>query len=510
MTVKHSMSFLCIVLIIVMFIQCGRKESAQSGESKIIVAYPGDETIFNHEYWGYEATYLMFIPLFDWDEFGDLQPALAERWEHSPDYREWTYYLRKDVRWHDGMPVTAHDIKFSMDMRAKLKGHESAVEVIDDYTCRVIFNRPKDVMNTYDLEAFYPKHLLENLDLEDFYEWDFWSHPVGNGPYRYVRHMPKIMVELEANPEYFRGKPKIDRVVLKFTNNIIPELMSGSIDAAEFFDRSDVLKLKGDDRFRSYYFWANQVTSIYWNHNHPLFRNKEIRRALTMAINRVELSGLLNYPDDVPILDTITTWRQFRKGVYPDPLPNDPDQARKILEKHGWRDTNGDGIREREGKEFHFSALISSSLPGSKESAIYVQDQFRRIGVRMEIQLLDELFIMQRIQTGDFEALFFVVEGTLTHPRYGDAKLFGKESPLGYKNPEIIRLLDMALLEMDPDKLDSIYKKIMPIFVEDMPMTFLLPQVFSTIAHRRIKGLKNLERIFPIGELEHLWIEEKE
>jgi peptide/nickel transport system substrate-binding protein len=316
-------------------------------------------------------------------------------------------------------------------------------------------------------------------------------------------------VEIEANPEYFRGKPKIDRVVLKFTDNIIPELMSGSIDAAEFFDRSDVLKLKGDDRFRSYYSWGNQVTSIYWNHNLPLFRNKEIRRALTMAINRVELSGLLNYPDDVPILDTITTWRQFRQGAYPDPLPNDPDQARKILEKHGWHDTNGDGIREREGKEFHFSASISSSLPGSKESSIYVQDQFRRIGVRMEIQILDVNFIRQRIKTGDFEALFFLISGSLIHPRYGDAKLFGKESPLGYKNPEMIRLLDMALLEMDPDQLDSIYKKIMPIFVGDMPMTFLLPRISSTIAHRRIKGLKNLERIYPIWNLEYLWIEEE-
>jgi peptide/nickel transport system substrate-binding protein len=321
--------------------------------------------------------------------------------------------------------------------------------------------------------------------------------------------MPKIMVELEANPEYFRGKPKIDRVVLKFINNVIPELMSGSIDAVEYFDRSDVPKLKGDNRFRSYYDWANQVTSIYWNHNHPLFRNKEIRRALTMAINRAELSSLLNYPDDVPILDTITTWRQFRQGAYSDPLPNDPDQARKILEKHGWHDTNGDGIREREGKEFRFSAAISSLLQGSKESAIYVQDQFRRIGVRMDIQILEDDLIWQRIQTGDFEALFFYIVGLLNHPRYGDAKLFGKESPLGYKNPEIIRLLDMALLEMDPDKLDSIYKKIMPIFIEDMPMTFLLPRIYSSIAHRRIKGLKSLKRIFPVWNLEYLWIEEE-
>ncbi len=73
----------------------------------------------------------------------------------------------------------------------------------------------------------------------------------------------------------------------------------------------------------------------------------------------------------------------------------------------------------------------------------------------------------------------------------------------------MIRLLDMAILEMDPDKLDSIYKKIMPIFIEDMPMTFLFPQVFTSIAHRRIKGLSNQYRIDPIWSMEHLWIEEE-
>jgi ABC-type transport system substrate-binding protein len=68
----------------------------------------------------------------------------------------------------------------------------------------------------------------------------------------------------------------------------------------------------------------------------------------------------------------------------------------------------------------------------------------------------------------------------------------------------MIRLLDMAILEMDPDKLDSIYKKIMPIFIEDIPMTFLLPQVYTSIVHRRIKGLSNQYRIDPIWSMEHL------
>ena len=127
----------------------------------------------------------------------------------------------------------------------------------------------------------------------------------------------------------------------------------------------------------------------------------------------------------------------------------------------------------------------------------------------MEIQALEATLLKQHIMTGDFEALFFLIHGSLTQPRFGDAKLFGKESPFGYKNPEMIRLFDMAILEMDPDKLDSIYEKIMPIFIEDMPMTLLLPQVYTSIVHRRIKGLSNQNRIDTAWDIEHLWIEEK-
>jgi ABC-type transport system substrate-binding protein len=127
----------------------------------------------------------------------------------------------------------------------------------------------------------------------------------------------------------------------------------------------------------------------------------------------------------------------------------------------------------------------------------------------VEIQALEATLLKQHIKTGDFEAIFFLIHGSLTQPNFGDARLFGKESPLGYKNPEMIRLLDMALLEMDPDKLDSIYEKIMPIFIEDMPMTLLLPQIFISIAHKRIKGLRNQHRVDAVWNMEHLWIEEE-
>ncbi len=505
---SRYLAIACLCLSVLASSQCSRGDRAKPKDSTVIVGYYGDERIFLHDYWGMEATYLMFLPLVE-SMYGYIEPrpVLAERWEHSEDFKEWTFYLRKDVKWHDGVPATAHDIKFTIDLRKKLGRGGGSVEVLDDYTVKVAFSEPKNALD--DSDVYYPKHLLDRLDPEEFFDWDFWSHPVGNGPYRYVRHVPEMMVEVEANPDYYRGKPKIERVILKFGGDTLTELMSGNVDAIGEINRLDLLVIEKDPRFRSYYGWGNTVSALYWNHHHPLFQSPDIRRALTMAINRLELAKVLNYPGDIPIRDTIVTIRQFMRGDYLDPLPNDQDQARKILEKYGWHDSDGDGIREREGKEFHFAALVSSSLPGAEETSIYVQNQFRMIGIRMEIQPLDANLLKQHIRTGDFEALFFLIHGSLTQPNFGDARLFGKQSPLGYENPEMIRWLDMALLEMDPDKLDSIYQKIMPIFIRDMPMTLLLPQVYISIAHKRIKGLSNQYRVDPVWNMEHLWIEEE-
>jgi peptide/nickel transport system substrate-binding protein len=455
-----------------------------------------------------EAAYLMFLPLVE-SRYGyqDPQPALAERWEHSEDYKEWTFYLRKNVKWHDGVSVTAHDIKFTFDLRKNLNRAIGSVEVLDDYTFKFISPRPINALVSYNV--FYPKHLLEGLDPEEFYDWDFWTHPVGNGPYLYVRHVPKTMVELVANPEYYRGKPKIERVVLRFVENYLTELLSGNIDAAGELNSLDLLAIKKDTRFHTYHGWGNTTHTIYWNHDFFLFQNAEIRRALTLAIDRHELAEVLNYPEGVPLKDTIMTIRQFRRGAYPDPLPHDPDRAKKILDEHGWQDTDGNGIREREGKEFRFTAHISSSLPGAEECSIYVQNSFRKIGVRMEIQALEFTLLKKRIHSGDFEAIFFLIDGSLNQPNFGDARLFGKKSPLGYNNPEMIRLLEAARSEMNPDNLDSIYEKIMPIFMEDMPMTMLLPRIYSSVAHRKIKGLSSI-RVDPIWNMEHLWIDEDE
>jgi peptide/nickel transport system substrate-binding protein len=444
----------------------------------------------------------MFIPLADWDEENRQHPRLLERWEHSKDYTEWTFYMRKDVKWHDGKPVTAHDVKFTLEMITDPNvGQEyrlfEEITVIDNFTYRIRSNRPFNALLQYSWYAICPKHLLEGLDTKEFYSWELWTRPVGDGPYRYVRHVPKTMVELEANPDYYGGKPKIERVVLKFGGNPLIELMSGNVDAVNDLPALEAVKIAKDPRFNIYHgFDFGRTLAIVWNLHNDLFQNPAVCRALTLAINRRELHRVLNFPDNTPIFDVPITEGQFNRGEFPEPLPYDPEQAKRLLEETGWFEVRKDGVRENNGREFRFSLLV---VEEQMLAAVYIQDQFRKVGVRMEIVTLDISVLRARGRSGEFDACLFEI--ACCNYKW----LIG-----GYENLELKQLLENLDWAPTPDERDIAFRKLWPIYSTDMPLTFLSPRVRLNIVHRRIRGLKSLNRAFPARFMEHLWIEEDE
>jgi peptide/nickel transport system substrate-binding protein len=444
----------------------------------------------------------MFIPLVDWDdEEGQPQPRLSERWEHSNDYTEWTFYLSKDVKWHDGKPVTAHDVKFSLELFTDpniLYEHRvfEEITVIDNFTCRIRSNRPFNALVTCTWYGICPRHLLEGLKTEKFHSWEFWTRPVGNGPYRYVRHVPKTMVELEANPDYYRGKPKIERVVLKFGGNPLTELLSGNVDAVNDLPPLEAVKIAKDSRFNMYHtFDFIKVFAIMWNPRNNLFRNPAVRRALTLAINRRELHRVLNFPDNIPIFDVPITKGQFHRGEVPAPLPYDPEQAKRLLDEAGWFEVKKDSVRENNGREFRFSLLVN---PERTLGAVYIQDQFRKVGIRMEIVILDRSLLKTRKRLHEFDACLF------------DIFFHEYKEDLGvYDNPEFERLLENAYWAPTLDQSDIAIRKLWPIFRTDVPLTCLYPRVMLNIVHRRIRGLKSPNWADPGRFMEQLWIEEE-
>ena len=436
------------------------------------------------------------------DANGDLQPQLAQSWEHSADYLEWTYHLRTDVRWSDGVPVTAHDVKFTLDLLGHPDVHYavSDVTVIDDYTVKI---RAEGGQMSW--AHCLPKHVLEHLEPKTFWEWDFWLHPtVSAGQYRFLRYVPETMMEFEANPHYYRDKPKIERVVLKFVGEAgLNELLSGNIDVVSNANPAQIPFVAKDPRFRVYHHvFGPGGIAIFWKCDHPLFHDVRVRRALTLAIDRRELLEVINLPSDLPITDGVFTQRQLLRRQFPEALPYDPGEAHALLEAAGWQDRDGDGVREREGRPFRFTATVRSDQ-GYDRLAVYVQAQLRRVGVQMEVEVLDPGSVWDKFTGGDSEAVFSLHQPGLAAQR----RDFGRNNRIGYQNPEVVRLTDQAMATADPDELDRIYRALTEILRADLPVTRLVPRTVTAFAHRRVRGLSTPFHASPDTYMEDLWLE---
>jgi peptide/nickel transport system substrate-binding protein len=478
---------------------CGRNDDpAYARGSTVVMAVPDVEAV-KPDNW--DLDFLTFLPLAKQSERGELEGRLARSWEHSPDHREYTYHLRTGLRWDDGVPVTAHDVKFTLD----LLGHPDVAEytgieatVVDDSTVRIRARNPGYI----DDISYFPRHLLERLDPKRFWEWDFWTHPVGDGPYRFVRYVPQTLMELEANPDYYGTQPRIERIILKFVGEAgLTELLAGNVDITPG-NLTQMPRIARDPRFRLYVASYPGARGIYWKADHPVFSDPRVRRALTLALDRRELLRLLNLPDELPITDGVFTVRQFRRGEWPEPLPYDPEQARALLNVAGWVDRDGDGVREKDGQPFRFTATVRQGN-GIPELAVYVQAFLRRVGVHMEMVVLERALVWEKLSTGDFEAMFMIVQS----PVAAQKRDFGRGNHIGYYNPEAYTVIDRLQTAADPEKIDHLYRRLTMIYRADMPFTRLIPWSSDWFVHRRVRGMRTPFRAEPDTYMEELWVE---
>jgi peptide/nickel transport system substrate-binding protein len=308
-----------------------------------------------------------------------------------------------------------------------------------------------------------------------------------------------VAVELEANPDFYAGRPRIDRVVLRFAAGAdVAELLAGNADIRAWpASPAAIQALGGDERFRVYPLVNEGKKALWWNNRSPFFSDVRVRRALSMAIDRTQLVAVNALPAEPMIAwDVPGTARQVKRGDLLPPLPYDPAHSRALLDTAGWRDENGDGLRERRGIEFRFTALME---PGDR-SAVVVKEQLRRVGVEMELAAMEFSVVRNRMEAGTFAAVFHRFPGNF----YAD--WFKASSVIGYHNPHFAQLWTEALETWNPEERDRMYRRAMPVFQTDMPVTILFYDTGSVIAHRRVHGL-GLNHNSPLMYMDELWIE---
>ena len=216
---------------------------AEESNEKVLVYGSGDYTSINPALYEHgEINSLLFNGLTAHDKENNIEPALAESWEYDKENLTYTFHLRKDVKWHDGEPFTAEDVKYTYEIiKDPEVGSEIAtnyediknIEIVDDYTVKMVLQNENVALLDYLTVGVIPKHILDGQDITTS---DFNRNPIGTGPYKLSLWDEGQSITLVKNEEYFRNDPKIDKIIFKIVDDSkarVIQLKSGELDLAQ-------------------------------------------------------------------------------------------------------------------------------------------------------------------------------------------------------------------------------------------------------------------------------------
>ena len=427
----------------------------------------------------------------DWQEHPPtLAPDLARSYELSEDRRSLTFHLRSDARWSDGTPVTAEDVRFSWVAQcspavvwryADSKEAIEEVEVLDATTVRFRFRSPYpfQIVDANDGKVL-PAHAWRELPFERWRTEGDWfrAHLVTSGPFRLASWTTgrELVLERATEPS---DRYAITRAVFQVVPDpaaLVERLLAGELDFVDGLTPRDAERIRGAPGLRLIATPSRQFDAIGWNSRRAPFDDPEVRRALTLGIDREAL------------VDTL--WREAAEvaagpvppGVWardPElrPWPYDPAEARAILARRGFRDTDGDGVVERDGRPFRFELTTNAGNRARADAAALVRDNLLRIGVEAELRTLELRALIDRNDAGDFDAtiLGWAIDTTLDLRPYFHSSAIGSagQNFVAYRNPEVDRLLDAARSQPDLAGARPMLIEVQRALHREQPYTFL-------------------------------------
>ncbi|PMP67380.1 MAG: peptide-binding protein [Thermodesulfobacterium geofontis] len=434
---------------------------------------------------------------------------LAEKFEISPDQKTITFYLKKGVKWEDGVEVTAEDVYFGFKLitSSEIPSPYASdflevkdFEIIDPYTFRVTYKRPFALaLPSWGNLVVLPKHLLEGKSL-NYLRNVFGRNPIGNGPFKLERWKTQQEILLKYNPIYYEGRPYLNYIIYRIIpdpSTLFMELKSGGVDWVSLTPLQ-YLKLQRESKLKSefniYKYSSFSFTYVGYNLNHPFFKDKRVRKALCYAINKEEVVKGALLGQGMPAYGPYKPDTWFYNKKIENSCPYNPQKALELLQTAGFK-KNKKGILEKNGKPFEFTLLVNQGNLPRLLAAQIIQRELSQLGIKVNIRVMEwTTLIHQFIDTRRFEA---VILGWATGPDPDLYDIFHSskiKSPglnfIGYSNPELDRLLEEGRYTLDKEKRKKIYYKVQEILAEDQPYTFLYIPLSLEAIHKRFRGIK--------------------
>jgi peptide/nickel transport system substrate-binding protein len=471
------------------------------GEPSVLIPMlAGDQS--SHEIAG-----LVFNGLVKYDTDLNIIGDLAESWDISNDGLVITFHLKKRVKWTDGVDFTADDVMYGyktiIDEKTPTAYSEDfkqvkKAEVIDRYTFRVTYEKTfAPALSSWASSlVILPKHLLEGKDIT---KSDLTRNPIGMGPYKLEKWIAGQELILHSNRDYFEGRPYIDQFIYR----IIPdpatmflELRTGGIDMMGLTPIQYTKQTENDffrTNFHKYRYPQFAYTYMGFNLKHPFFKDKRVRQAIAYAIDKREIIDVVLYGLGSPATGPYVpnTWPynpNVKKYEY------DTKKARQLLKEAGWEDTDGDGILDKDGRQFRFTILTNMGNKLRMNTATIIQWRLAQIGIKVEIKALEwSTFINEFIDKRRFEAVILGWSIGLDPDQYDiwhSSKTKEKEfNFVSYKSPEVDELLEKGRRTFNSGERKKAYFRIQEILSEDLPYIFLYVPDATPIVHARFKGI---------------------
>ena len=435
---------------------------------------------------------LMFDHLMVINTDGTFGPRLADSWETNEAQDKITYHLNENAKWQDGEPVTAEDVVYSAQVASSSEysylrrirmqyfagtdetGCETStdsieVAALDDHTVEFTLKTPMDPAIIYALvnRDFFimPKHLLDSISDADLVNDAFWQKPIGSGPCIFDSMESGVSIEFKANKDYYLGAPDFDRLVFKKvqSTNLLSGLMSGDIDVLsansqipladwETAKNTQGIVTKSVPTFAYQYMAMNTARD---------YLTEDVRHAISLAINRqVIVDQLLQGEARIAIGPLAEDHPYFDEKLLP--IEYDPEKAKSMLEAAGW-----DSNRE-------LQVLVSTGNEVREKSAILIQQDLQKIGIKTKIQTLDFPTLLTNARNGDYDLCFIGSAGSV------DPSESVPNVTAGYMNnfaqlsdPTLGQIGESGAKEITFETRKKIYDQYQEELFKQMPMAFL-------------------------------------
>lgn len=452
--------------------------------------------------------------------------VLAESFEGSEDGLTWTFNLKKGIAFSDGHEFTAEDVKYTFEIitdpntntvRGYLMDCVDSIEVIDDYTIKFNLGYPfPDFLTGTMTMEILPAHIFDGTDINTN---PANQNPVGTGPFLLDEWVHEDHATFVAREDYHRGRVYVDKVIYKVVanqNSLLAAAEAGDIDYAQV-PPAEVTRIEKEADSKNLKLWTRWdfgYTYLGFNLEREMFQDVRVRKALAISIYKPAIVKVAYFGQGKPATSNIVPGIGWAYNSDIDDYEYNVDEAKRLLTEAGWVDTNGDGIREKDGQPLSFSLLTNKGNVAREKILPLVKTFWKKIGVDLEIDALTWVtFIQEKVFAKNFDAI--ILGWTGMGPDPDDYSLFHSSQIedgfnfVSYKNPKVDELLVAGRTSMDIEKRKPIYDEIQQLIHDDYPYIFLMYSKGNAVFNEKIHGLNPnpLDSLF-IADWKEIWISE--